>query len=53
MANQDRYKLTPEDIAILTRPGGWRAELERMEREEPPDPKYFSKYKNTKKKVKK
>jgi len=30
MSNQNRYKLTPEDIAILTRPGGWRDQLDRM-----------------------
>lgn len=40
MPNKDRYKLTEEDKDILTRPGGWRAELDRMMREEKPDPKY-------------
>ena len=40
MPIKDRYKLTEEDKAILTRPGGWRAELDRMDREEKPDPQY-------------
>ena len=53
MNKQDRYKLTDEDKAILTRPGGWLAELDRMEREEKPDPNHVWRKVSKVKKVKK
>ena len=30
MANKDRYKLTEEDKAILTRRGGWQDMIDRL-----------------------
>jgi len=50
MNKQDRYKLTPKDIAILTRPGGWRDQLDRMVTSEEDRLKYQSKYAKKKEK---
>ena len=38
MNNQDRYKLTEEDKAILTRPSKWQEMLDRLD--PTPDPQY-------------